>query len=81
LIKKVETNIKRKLYLYEAKRPSFSRIEGNLENNIVKINPEFNFQALLGFGGAFTQSTGYALKAVNEEIRDKILQDYFSKMV
>ncbi len=76
---KIETNIKRKLYLHKSDNVSFSHKNNNLENNIVSVNPDIYFQDLIGFGGAFTESTCYSLNTVNKTLYNKILDEYFSK--
>lgn len=49
--------------------------------NAVKITlkPEQKFQKILGFGGAFTESSAYLLNKLSKENRDKILKAYFSE--
>ncbi len=79
MFRKIETNLKRKLFLHETENLSFSPIRSLLENQIINIEPDFHFQSLLGFGGAFTQSTGAVLSLVHEEMRHQILENYFSK--
>ena len=79
IITKIETNLKRKLLLHKTENLNFSTTHGTIENQIISINSDFNFNKLLGFGGAFTESTGYALSTVNKVIYDNILDDYFSK--
>ncbi len=79
IITKIETNLKRNLLLHQTKDIPFYPIHNSIENQIIYINSDFTFQSLLGFGGAFTESTGYALSTVNKENYDNILDDYFSK--
>lgn len=79
MFKKIETNLKRKLYLHETNHLSFSPLETSLENQVIYVNSDFHFQTLLGFGGAFTQSSGYVFNSSNEEIRHKIVENYFSE--
>lgn len=47
-IEKIETNLKRKLLLYSS-RVKFFPNSKNIESHVVRINPEFNFQEVLGF--------------------------------
>ena len=79
IINKIETNIKRKLFLYETNNIEVFPTSDNVEFNVINIEPELYYQEFLGFGGAFTESTGYALSTVNKEIYNKILNDYFSQ--
>ena len=79
IIRKIETNIKRNLFLHETENIEFKPNSNNIKTSLIEINSDKTFQELLGFGGAFTESTGYALSTVNEENYNKILDDYFSK--
>lgn len=79
IIRKIETNIKRNLFLHETENIEVKPNSNNIETNLIGIDPNQTFQKLLGFGGAFTESTGYALSTIDEENYNKILDDYFSK--
>ncbi|MBP3255586.1 MAG: glucosylceramidase [Clostridia bacterium] len=76
-IKKIETNIKRNLYFDITNDIELSQTKEN--NNKIKINEDIKYQEFLGFGGAFTESAGYAISTVNNEIYNNIVDDYFSK--
>lgn len=45
--------------------------------NTIKINPETEYQTIIGFGGAFTESACYNLYRVSKEVREKALKLYF----
>lgn len=77
-IKKIETNYKRKLFFYESKVNSRKYSE-KYENQIINIYPEITYQSIIGFGGAFTESTGFALKSLPIEKQVNLLNEYFSK--
>ena len=77
-IKKIETNYKRKLFFYESKVSS-KKYSGKYENQIINIYPEITYQSIIGFGGAFTESTGFALKSLPKEKQVNLLNEYFSK--
>lgn len=47
-IEKIETNLKRNLFLYSSHVKFFFN-DKNIENNIIRINPDFTFQEILGF--------------------------------
>ena len=51
------------------------------KNNIEKININTSeiIEEVLGFGGAFTEASGYVFKNANKEIQDKIIKLYFDK--
>lgn len=76
-ITKIETNYKRKLFFSQSKiKPK--KYQEKIENEVINIYPEITYQTLLGFGGAFTESTGYALKQLPIEKQNQIFKDYFS---
>ena len=77
-IEKIETNLKRNLYLH-ASRKKFSSSGKNIENQVIRINPEFTFQTILGFGGALTESSCYILSTIDKNIAHQILEEYFGK--
>lgn len=77
-IEKIETNLKRNLYLH-ASRKKFSSSDKNIETQVIRINPEFTFQKILGFGGALTESSCYVLSTMDKNIANQILEEYFAK--
>ncbi len=46
-------------------------------NHIITLAPEQKYQTILGFGGAFTESTAYVLNQLSEAKRDEVLDAYF----
>lgn len=77
-ITKIETNYKRKLFFSKSKVNS-KKYQEKIENQVINIYPEITYQTFLGFGGAFTEATGYAIKQLSQEKQNQILNDYFSK--
>lgn len=47
------------------------------EDGILNIYDDVQYQEILGFGGAFTESSTLNLSRVNKEMRDKVLEMYF----
>lgn len=45
----------------------------------IKLFPDSTYQKVIGFGGAFTESSAYLLNKLSKTNRDKILKAYFSK--
>lgn len=76
-IKKIETNYKRKMFLNE-KKVSSKKYSENIENQVINIYPEITYQSILGFGGAFTEATGYAIKKLPLQKQKELIKDYFS---
>lgn len=78
-IKKIETNLKRNLYLHETEAKHTKPYTDKVENNVLNIYTDLELQEIIGFGGAFTDSTCYVLSKASKEIRNKILDEYFNK--
>lgn len=76
-IEKIETNLKRNLWLHSS-HVKFSAKNKNIENQVIRINSELVFQEILGFGGALTESSCYLLSTIEKDIANKILEEYFS---
>ena len=49
--------------------------EGGMQS--VMVYPEITYQTLLGFGGAFTEASGYAFSKLTDENKEKALELYF----
>lgn len=77
-ITKIETNYKRNLFFKENHSIHFKNISSRIESQVIQIYPSITFQTFLGFGGAFTESTGYAIQLLPKEVQNQIFQDYFS---
>ncbi len=56
----------------------FSENKG-LEWGVINICPEVEYQMVLGFGGAFTESAAYCYSLLKAENKKKLLDLYFSK--
>ena len=78
-IKKIETNIKRNLYFDLTNDIDLVPVNFTDETKIITINSNIKYQNFLGFGGAFTESSGYALSCLNNNIYNAIIDDYFSQ--
>lgn len=56
----------------------FTKEEKNVEFNVVNIYDDVEFQEIVGFGGAITQSTCLNLNTLDNEKRNELLERYFS---
>jgi glucosylceramidase len=55
-------------------------IESPKSNNVdFVIDDSIDYQTMIGFGGAFTESAAYNLSRVNKEVREKAIKAYFDK--
>ena len=53
--------------------------EDSLENEAVNLYPEIQYQKILGFGGAFTESAAYNYSLLNDVQRQLFLKSYFQR--
>lgn len=53
--------------------------EAEREKELVNLYPQVSFQAIDGFGGAFTDAAGYVFTLMTGEQQEQLLKDYFSK--
>lgn len=75
---KIETNYKRKMFWHNTNM--FCKNDNDkIENKIINIYPELEYQTILGFGGAFTQSSGYNFVKLDDGKKQRLLSDYFSE--
>ena len=77
-IVKVETNFKRNLF-WDVHRLKFNGKLKNMERGLINLYPDVKGQEIVGFGGAFTEASGYCLAQTNGEQGAKIIADYFSR--
>lgn len=75
---KIETNIKRNMFLHKTSKIKLHDITNKLETQRINIYSEIKFQEILGFGGALTSSSGYVLSNLDENLCNKIIEEYFS---
>ncbi|MBM7704541.1 glycoside hydrolase family 30 protein [Metabacillus iocasae] len=60
-----------------AKEPLSFQSNPSLGETVVTLDENQTFQTMLGFGGAFTESSAYVLSQVNPELRDQVINRYF----
>lgn len=77
-ILKFETNYKRKLF-FNKSNSSYKNYSEKIENEIINIYPEIKYQSIIGFGGAFTEATGYSLSQLPKETQEQLINEYFSE--
>ena len=56
-----------------------SAFEKTDNHSSISVNTEVKRQEIIGFGGAFTESSAYNLNQLSPENRMEVLQAYFSK--
>ena len=77
-ITKIETNYKRNMFFKKTtiKPKAYS---DKLEKQIIQIYPNIKYQEFIGFGGAFTEASGYAYNLLPDDKKQEFVKDYFSK--
>ena len=72
--------------VYETSRSGNRLSKLNLKNNTeanniptISLQPNIQFQEILGFGGAFTQASAYLYKQLSPKNQSMIMQDYFGE--
>lgn len=78
-IKRIETNFKQKKYYAVTESLEFEEDIAGLENEMILVYPEIEYQEILGFGGAFTEAAAYSLEQTNSKTYQDIMNDYFSE--
>ena len=78
-ILKVETNYKRTLFLHKYNYIKIQNYHELIENNVINVYPDISFQTFLGFGGAFTESSGFAYSKLSQIEKENFINDYFGK--
>ncbi|MDR1157080.1 MAG: glucosylceramidase [Oscillospiraceae bacterium] len=53
--------------------------DNGIENSVVNIHPEVEYQTFEGFGGAFTDSAGYVFSLMPKKERKRLLKAYFGE--
>ena len=53
--------------------------EAYVENQVLNIYPDMEFQTFEGFGGALTDASGYVFSHLTEEQQDELLTMYFDE--
>ena len=73
-----ETNFKKKSCFNqtELKAKHFPK---RFESQLINLYPEITYQKMIGFGGAITESAGYAFSRLPINKQDSLINEYFSK--
>ena len=61
----------------EKESKKFTNKEKDSQNNFI-IDPNKEYQEILGFGGAFTESSAYVLNQISKKKREEVIAEYFS---
>lgn len=53
--------------------------DNGLENQLINIYPQMEYQTIKGFGGALTDSAGYIYSLIDEKSKKEMIKNYFGK--
>ena len=77
-VQKYETNFKRNQFWHKSTINAKNNPEKQ-ENKVINIYPNITYQEIIGFGGAFTESAGYAYSKLSDSKKANLINDYFSQ--
>ena len=77
-ILKYKTNIKENKFL-EKSFIKDSNMPERFESKLINIYPDVTYEQFLGFGGAITESSGYAYSKLSREKRKAFINSYYSE--
>lgn len=49
------------------------------ESRLINIYPEFTYQQVIGFGGAFTETSAYNFSLLNADLQQQLIEAYFGE--
>ncbi len=58
---------------------SLEEKKNDIEKPMINIHPDFEYQSIEGFGGAFTEAAAEAYSALSEDKKQEFMDAYFSK--
>lgn len=67
------------VYSGEMEKEIINENDEYVENNVVNVYASQVYQNILGFGGAFTEASGYCFSRLKEEQQDLVARLYFDK--
>ena len=63
--------------MFETVEPSVFERDPAAENRVINLYPGVEFQKIIGFGGAFTEASGYQFSRMGAKTKDRIIKAYF----
>ncbi len=78
IMKIIRTSVNQGKYFAE-ETVEMGNIGSNTENAVINVFDEVQFQEILGFGGAFTESAAYNYSLMDSATKDAFMKAYFTK--
>jgi len=63
--------------MFESLEDSVFERDPAAENRVINLYPDVEFQKIIGFGGAFTETSAYQFSRMSTKSKDKIIKLYF----
>ena len=63
--------------LFAQKEPTAFERDPAAENRVINLYPDVEFQKIIGFGGAFTETSAYQYSRMSAKSKEKIIRAYF----
>ncbi len=76
---KIIKSIPSKDIYFDEKIIETGNVSESTETRVVNVFDEIEYQSVLGFGGAFTESAAYIYSLLNDEQKKKFMESYFSR--
>ena len=77
-IEKYKTSIKENKLL-EKSYIKDSNMPDRFESKLINIYPDVTYEQFMGFGGAITESSGYAYSKLSEDKKKDFINEYYSE--
>ncbi|MBO5212727.1 MAG: glucosylceramidase [Clostridia bacterium] len=77
-MKIITTSIKENKF-FEEKEIKMGNLPESHENSIINVFDEIKYQSIIGFGGAFTDSSAYNYSLMSDKNKELVIKAYFDK--
>lgn len=78
ILKTIQSRKTNRVFWQEIANVDFNKSEVLLDN-FVKVDTNKKFQKIMGFGGSFSQSSGYVLSILDKKDYEKLIKAYYSE--
>lgn len=79
VLKAISTEKSEGIFQTHERELSFKEDVKGVENELINLYPEVEYQVFNGFGGAFTEAAGYTLSKMSNDVYEKVINDYFGE--
>ena len=76
-INTITTDLSNKKYLSETGFKTVAETDEYVPLNLIRIYPDYTYQSIIGFGGAFTDSAAHTFSKMSAEKQSEVIKAYF----